>query len=110
VTGLDPTFQLIGGGAIGSVGELVTWAIGLAGCLAIIGLLYYNRRQRRRYGFPLRPIWAEVLLASVGSVTVLGLAWFANHNFWPQGLAQQYATAHGITAPPGGLPDPDGLP
>lgn len=110
VTGLDPTFQLIGGGALGSVGEVLTWAIGILGCVAIIGLLYYNRRQRHRYGFPLRPIWAEVLIAGAGGVAVLGLAWFANNTFWPKGLAQQYADAHGITVPPGGLLIPTGFP
>ena len=28
VTGLDPTFQLIGGGALGSVGATLTWVLG----------------------------------------------------------------------------------
>jgi D-xylose transport system permease protein len=110
VTGLDPTFQLIGGGALGSIGEAMTWGIGVAGCLAIIGLLYLNRRQRRRYGFPLRPRWAEVLLAVLGSLAMLGLAWFANHNFWPKGLADKYAADHGIVVPAGGLLIPTGFP
>jgi len=110
VTGLDPTFQLIGGGALGSAGEVLTWAIAVVGCLAIIGLLYNNRRQRRRYGFPLRPMWAEVLIATFGSIAVLILAWFTNNNFWPKGLATQYAQTHGITEPPGGLLISTGFP
>ena len=110
VTGLDPTFQLFGGGALGSVGELITWVLGVVGCLAIVGILYNSRRQRRRYGFPTRPMWAEVLLAVVGCGIVLGLAWFANNAFWPKGLADQYATDHGISQPPGGLQIPVGFP
>ena len=110
VTGLDPTFDLIGGGALGSVGELITWVLGVVGCVAIVGLLYNSRRQRRRYGFPTRPMWAEVMLGVVGSAIVLGLAWFANNAFWPKGLADQYATDHGITQPPGGLHIPIGFP
>ncbi len=110
VIGLDPTFQLMGGGALGSVGELITWILGIVGCVAIVGLLYNSRRQRRRYGFPTRPMWAEVLLGGVGIVIVLGLAWFANNAFWPKGLATQYATDHGITQPPGGLQIPVGFP
>jgi D-xylose transport system permease protein len=110
VIGLDPTFQLIGGGALGSVGELITWILGIVGCVAIVGLLFNGRRQRRRYGFPTRPMWAEVLLGGVGIVIVLGLAWFANNAFWPKGLANQYATDHGITQPPGGLQIPVGFP
>jgi D-xylose transport system permease protein len=103
VTQLDPTFQLIGGGALGSVGETITWILGIAGCIAIIALLYNNRRQRRRYGFPMRPMWAEVLLGGVGCALVLGLAWFANRAYWPAGLARQYAESHNIPIPEGGL-------
>jgi D-xylose transport system permease protein len=110
VTGLDPTFQLFGGGALGSTGELITWVLGVVGCVAIVGLLFNSRRQRRRYGFPTRPMWAEVLLGVVGCGIVLGLAWFANNAFWPKGLADQYATDHGITQPPGGLQIPSGFP
>jgi len=108
VVGLDPTFQLIGGGALGSTGELITYAIALVGIAATIGLLYNSRRQRRRYGFPVRPMWAEVLLGVLGSAAILFLAWFANNNFWPKGLADQYAADHGIS--PDGLQIPVGFP
>ena len=110
VVGLDPTFQLFGGGALGSVGELITYLLAALGAIAIVALLYNSRRQRRRYGFPVRPMWAEVLLAVLGCLAVLGLAWFANNNFWPQGLANQYAQDRGITPPPGGLQIPAGFP
>ena len=71
VSGLDPNFQLLGGGAQGSIGGTLTWILGIVGCVAIVGLLINGRRQRRRYGFPLRPMWAEVLLGVVGIVAVL---------------------------------------
>jgi D-xylose transport system permease protein len=110
VSGLDPNFQLIGGGAQGSVGGTLTWIIGLIGCLAIIALLINGRRQRRRYGFPLRPMWAEILLGVIGCLAVLAVAAFANNNFWPKGLADRYAVEHGITPPPGGLRISTGFP
>jgi D-xylose transport system permease protein len=110
VTGLDPTFQLIGGGALGSVGETLTWLIAIAGCVAIVVLLFTNRRRRLQYGFPTRPIWAIVLIAAIGCAAVLGIAWFANNNFLPKLLADQYARDHGITPPPGGLRIPTGFP
>ena len=40
VAGLDPTFQLIGGGAQGSIGGTLTWIVGVVGCVAIVGLLH----------------------------------------------------------------------
>ncbi len=111
VNGLDPTFLLIGGGAQGSIGEVLTWGLALVGCLAIIALLINGRRQRRRYGFPVRPMWAEIALAVVGCAAVLGISWFANNNFWPQGLANRVALEQGWgPAPVGGWRIPTGFP
>jgi D-xylose transport system permease protein len=110
VSGLDDSFQLIGGGAQGSIGGTATWILGIVACLPIIALLISGRRQRRRYGFPVRPVWAEVLLGVVGCGAVLGLAAFANANLWPNGLAERYAGEHGIPIPPGGLHISTGFP
>jgi D-xylose transport system permease protein len=73
-------------------------------------LLYNSRRQRRRFEFPTRPMWAEVLLVAAGCIASLGVAWFANQSFWPKGLADQYAIDHGITPPAGGLHISTGIP
>jgi D-xylose transport system permease protein len=111
VSGLDPSFQLIGGGAQGSVGGTLTWIIGIVGCLAIIVLLMNGRRQRKRYGFPLRPMWAEVLIGGVSCVVVLGVAAFANANLWPEGLANRIAAEQNLgPAPAGGWRIPTGFP
>jgi D-xylose transport system permease protein len=110
VIGLDQDFQLMGGGAEGSIGGTLTWVVAAVGALAVIGLLVYNRRQRRRFGFPLRPMWAEITLGVVGCLAIVGLAAYANASFWPAGAATRYANEHGITEPPGGLQLPVGLP
>lgn len=110
VSGLDETFQLMGGGAVGSIGGTATWALGVVGSLAIIGLLTYNRRQRRRFGFAQRPWWAEVMLGTIGCAAALGIAALANANLWPKGLATKYAAEHHITEPPGGLHIATGFP
>ena len=110
VSGLDQDFQLIGGGAQGSLGGPLTWAFGIVGCLAIVYLLFNGRRQRRRFGFPLRPMWAEILLGVVGCAAVLGLCAFANANLWPEGLAERIAAEQGWgPTPPGGWQVPTGL-
>ncbi len=110
VSGLDPTFQLLGGSAKGSIGGTLTWALALIGAVAIVALLINSRRQRRRYGFPVRPMWAEILIGVVGILAVLGIAWFANNNFWPKGLADRYAQQNNIPIPAGGLLIPTGFP
>ena len=110
VSGLDPTFQLLGGGPRGSIGGPASWAVGILVCVAIVGLMVYNRQRRRRFGFPLRPMWAEVPIAVVACTLVLGFVWIANNDFWPPNLARQYALEHGITEPPGGLRIESGIP
>ncbi|HEX9551504.1 MAG TPA: hypothetical protein VF971_10460 [Candidatus Limnocylindrales bacterium] len=111
VSGLDPTFQLIGGGGEGSIGGTWTWVLGLVGCIAIVVLLVNGRRQRRRFGFPVRPMWAEALIGVVGCVAALGLAGFANANLWPDGLANRVALEQNWgPAPEGGWKIPTGFP
>ena len=110
VNGINDTFQKFGGGAQGSIGGPATWAVAVFGCVAVIALLAYNRRQRRRFGFPVRPRWAEVLLGAVGCVAVVGVAAVANANLWPRTLAESYAAQNGIAIPEGGLQIPSGFP
>jgi D-xylose transport system permease protein len=111
VSGLDPTFQLIGGGAQGSLGGPLTWLVGVIGCIAIVALLVNGRRQRHRFGFTVRPMWAEVLLGVVGCLAVLGVAAFANANLWPQGLANRVAVDQNWgPTPEGGWQVPTGFP
>ena len=106
----DPTFVLIGGGPEGSLGGPLSWLFGVVICVAAIYLLVNARRQRRRFGFPLRPMWAEVLIGAVAIAVVLGAVFTANSYHWPAGLATQYAAKHGITEPPGGLQIEAGIP
>jgi D-xylose transport system permease protein len=95
---------------VGSIGGPATWAIGIAGAVGVVALLINGRRQRLRFGFPLRPRWADALLGTAGCAASLGLAAFFNANVWPKGLATRYALANGITEPPGGLKIPVGIP
>ncbi len=111
VSGLDTNFQLIGGGAQGSIGGTLTWVLAIVGCIAIVGLLYNGRRQRRRFGFPQRPMWAEALIGGVGILVVLGVAAFANANLWPKGLADRIAAEQNWgPAPEGGWQIATGFP
>lgn len=110
VTGLDPAFRLLGGGGRGSIGGSLTWVLGALGCLAVVALLWNGRRQRRRFGFPVRPMWAEIAYAAVACGLIMGLAWFANGNYLAPGLATEYASENGLTEPAGGLKISAGFP
>lgn len=106
----DKAFVTLGGGPQGSIGGTASWILGIVLVLVTIALLYYNRRKRRRFGFPLRPLWADAMIGTVASLVVLGGVYIANSYHWPAGLATQYAKAHGITEPPGGLQIESGIP
>jgi D-xylose transport system permease protein len=106
---LDSNFQLIGGGSRGSIGELASWIVGLVACAGIVLLIANGRRQRRRFRFPLRPMWAELTLAVVGCAAVLGAVAVINSYPMPVGLARQYAEANNIPWPEGGLFIPLGI-
>ncbi len=106
---LDTTFRMLGGGPTGSLGEWPSWIVGAIGCVAIVFSLFASRRRRRRYGFPLRPMWAEIALGVLLSAAVLGAVWVANSYPWPEALAAQYAEANDIPVPPGGLIIPTGI-
>jgi len=110
VSGLNDTFKQLGGGADGSVGGPTTWLVAVIGSIAVVALLAYNRRQKQRFGFAVRPIWADVLIGAVGVLAVFGAAAIANANYWPRGLANNYANQNNIPIPPGGLQISSGFP
>ncbi len=107
---MDQSFQRIGGGARGSIGATWSWVVAIVACLAIIALLVSGRRQRRRYDFTLRPMWADVAIGVVSCGAVIGAVWVSNSYYLPENLARRYAEENNIAWPPGGLQISLGLP
>lgn len=106
----DKQFVDLGGSPHGSLGGTMSWVVGIALIVVIVAFLAYNRRQRRRFGFPVRPMWAESGIAVLGCLVVAGGVLIANAYHWPPGLLPQYAQEHGITGDISGLVVEAGIP
>jgi D-xylose transport system permease protein len=100
---LDSTFQLMGGGGYGSIGASLSWIVAAMACVGIVFAIVNQRRQRRRFDFPQRPMWAEFTLVGIGCAAVIGAVAVINAYPMPVLLARQYASAKNITWPEGGL-------
>lgn len=100
---LDSNFQLIGGGAQGSIGATWSWIVAAVFCAGIVVSIINGRAQRRKFAFPLRPMWAEITLATIGCAAVIGAVAVANAYPWPVGIARRYAEANNIPWPEEGL-------
>jgi D-xylose transport system permease protein len=110
VAPMDPTFKLLGGGVGGTIGYWPSLIVGLVCCVLIVLGLINGRRQRKRFDFPLRPVWAEFVLAGLGVAVVMGIVGVANSYHMPSRVAKRYAEANGLMVPEGGLEIAYGLP
>jgi D-xylose transport system permease protein len=76
---LDSTFQLLGGGAKGSLGATRSWLLAILLCAGVVLSIFLARRRRRRYELAVRPMWAEVGLGVLGcAAVILGIGLVAN--------------------------------
>lgn len=93
---LDGNFALIGGGPYGAIGVTASWIVAVIACVGIAVLLMSARRQRARFGFPMRPVWAEYLIGGISMLVVLGATFVMNSYPWPKGIVKEYAKAHNV--------------
>ncbi len=103
VAPMDSTFRLMGGGPYGAIGAFWSWVVAAIACFGIVAMLFQGRRNRMRFNFPLRPVWAEMTLAVVGCAAVLSAVAVANSYPWPKGIVRRYAQENNISMPDGGL-------
>jgi D-xylose transport system permease protein len=108
VAPMDKTYEIFGGGiTISWLGPFWSWLIAVVVCAAIVFGIVNGRRQRQRFSFPLRPVWAEAFLAALGSAVVLGITMVMTSYPWPSKLIENYAKANNVVIPPG-IEDKDG--
>ena len=78
VAPLDPVYQLLGGGVDGSIGATASWALGLIAVAAVVYFSVRARGKRARYGFPVKPLWAEVAMICAWSAIIIGFVMVMN--------------------------------
>ncbi|KXG85803.1 sugar ABC transporter permease [Agrobacterium bohemicum] len=103
VAPMDTRFRLMGGGADGSIGATASWVVGIIACVLIVLSILNSRRQRKRFGFPLKPVWAEYFMGLIGCGLVLGSVKVLNSYYMPTNLARRYAEANNMAWPDAGL-------
>jgi D-xylose transport system permease protein len=84
VAPMDKTYQILGGCIEGSIGATWSWILG---GLAIAWMLINTamvRRSRRKYGFKLKPLWAQLLILAVETALVCGFVLVMNAYYKPR--------------------------
>ena len=103
ISPVDQTFKLLGGGPYGAVGEVGSWIVGALGCIAVVVMVLNSRKQRTRFGFVMRPIWADYFIGGISCAAVIGSVLLVNSYPWPKGIVKRYVAETGIEVPAEGL-------
>ena len=103
VAPLDKNFVLLGGGVEGTLGAPLSWLVGAVAILLVVVMLVLARRQRRRYGFPLKPVWAEVTIGVLFAGLIAGFVAVMNIYPVPRRAAERIYAAKGLDIPPEGI-------
>ncbi len=97
---LDANFQLFGGTG-GTIGETASWVVAGLAVAATWGAMVIGRRRRIRFGFPIKPLWAEATMGSLFAGLILGFVAVINAYEIPVRRLQREFEARGEVMPEG---------
>lgn len=103
VAPLDKTFKLLGGGAEGTLGSTLSWALGLLATVIAVIIMLASRRQKSIHGFKVKALWAETTLIGIAVSLIMGFVWIMNSYKIPPGAVKRIAEAKGWEIPEQGL-------
>ncbi len=106
---MDETYQLLGGGARGNIGGGWSWIVSIIASIGIILMMINRRRTRLRFGFNVRPVWADTAIGAVSVGVVLGGIAYLNRYYLPELLARARFEDAGQVYPEGGINISQGL-
>jgi D-xylose transport system permease protein len=109
VAPLDPTFQLLGGGAEGTLGARWSWVLAAVATAAALVLQYRSRRNKAAHGFPVKPLWAETVMSGVIAAVIFGFAAVMVAYPVPERAAQRILERQGLPIPDGPIDMAQGI-
>ncbi|WP_109466782.1 sugar ABC transporter permease [Albibacillus kandeliae] len=97
---LDETFQKFGG-INGTLGNTASWVVGIIALLAALYGLFNARRNKVKHGFPVKPMWAEGVVAAIMAIAILGFVAILNAYEIPTRRLERIFELRGETMPEG---------
>jgi len=97
---LDGNFVSLGG-IDGTLGETGSWILAVIAAAFILYLFFNARRKKVAHGFPVKPMWAEVLIAGIALVAIFGFVWTLNSYQVPVRRLARMFEARGEVMPEG---------
>jgi D-xylose transport system permease protein len=97
---LDSNFQLFGG-INGTLGESWSWIFAVFAIIGSVYALWQSRRTKVKHEFPVKPIWAEMVLGAIIAVTIVGFVAILNTYEIPVRRLQRIYEARGEVLPEG---------
>jgi D-xylose transport system permease protein len=97
---LDETFQAFGG-ISGTLGEQWSWIAGGLATVSALWALWRSRRTKISHDFPVKPLWAEAVVATIVAVGIMGFIWILNSYEIPDRVLERDFAARGETVPEG---------
>lgn len=97
---LDENFQLFGG-INGTLGETWSWIFAAVAVAGSFYALFQSRRTQMAHEFPVKPMWAEILIGAVIAATIVGFVSVLNAYEIPTARLERIYEARGQILPAG---------
>jgi D-xylose transport system permease protein len=89
------------GGIDGTLGETMSWVIGALAAAGAVWALWRARANKVLHDFTVKPVWAEVALASIIITAIMGFVWLLNSYQMPAARLRRVFAARGEIMPEG---------
>lgn len=97
---LDSTFMMFGG-INGTLGVSLSWILGSVATVLALLTLWNSRRAKLAHEFPVKPLWAEAVMAVIVSGAILGFVGILNAYEIPSRRLARLFEARGEVMPEG---------